>query len=148
MAATAVLEYLVRKYKCVQTPPRVRCPAQPDARAARRVHVFGVSHLLASLLPFHATVEFVRVVQICRLDGTVWKFLARMQETGATLPRAALVKVAAKQKARRVGGGRVGVDGSRTEESGLRVKGLKGGVKGREVKGGGFSTPLRIRPAP
>lgn len=67
---------------------------------ACRVHVHNVHDLLVCILPYHATAEFVKVVQICNLDGTIWTFLTKMQETGATVPRSALVKICAKQKVR------------------------------------------------
>lgn len=47
--------------------------------------------LVSTFLPFHQTPEFVRVVQLCHLEGSIWSFLKGMHSTGATLPRAALV---------------------------------------------------------
>jgi len=43
-------------------------------------------------LPYHATGEFVRLVQIMPLDGTIWAFLRPMQKSGAPLPRPVLVR--------------------------------------------------------
>ena len=60
--------------------------------------MLSVHTLLCSFLPYHGTAEFVRMVQICALDGTVWKFLSKMQETGSILPRTGLVKVCTKHK--------------------------------------------------
>ena len=48
--------------------------------------------LMVCALPYHATGEFVRLVQIMPLDGTVWAFLRPMQKSGAPLPRPVLVR--------------------------------------------------------
>jgi hypothetical protein len=63
-----------------------------------RVHVHNVHDLIVCILPYHATAEFAKVVQICNLDGTIWTFLGKMHETGSTVPRQALVKICSKQK--------------------------------------------------
>lgn len=47
---------------------------------------------MAAALPYHATNEFVRLVQICALKGTIWEWLAPIQESGASLPRPTLVQ--------------------------------------------------------
>lgn len=48
--------------------------------------------LLSAALPYHATNEFVRLVQILRLEGSPeFEFLRPMQESGAALPRSVLV---------------------------------------------------------
>lgn len=47
---------------------------------------------MACALPYHATVEFVRLVQIMPLDKTIWAFLRPMQKSGAPLPRPVLVQ--------------------------------------------------------
>ena len=43
-------------------------------------------------LPYHSANEFVRLVQVLRLESTVFEFLAPMQRSGASLPRPALVQ--------------------------------------------------------
>ena len=43
-------------------------------------------------LPYHATVEFVRLVQIMPLEKSIWTFLRPMQKSGAPLPRPVLVQ--------------------------------------------------------
>ena len=43
-------------------------------------------------LPYHSTPEFVRLVQICHLDNTVWAFLKPMQDSGSEMPRSVLIQ--------------------------------------------------------
>lgn len=43
-------------------------------------------------LPYHATNDFVRLVQILSLEGTPFQFLAPMQSSGAALHRSILVE--------------------------------------------------------
>jgi U3 small nucleolar RNA-associated protein 10 len=50
---------------------------------------------MLAALPYHATNEFVRLVQVLRLEGgsnRLWGFLAPMQQSGAALPREVLVQ--------------------------------------------------------
>lgn len=70
-AATKALEYLVRRF---------------------RVHECNVPDLMRAALPYHSTPEFVRLVQIARLEGTVFAFLEPMKASGAVLPRDLLVQ--------------------------------------------------------
>ena len=70
-AATKALEYLIRRFK---------------------IHVFNVDAAVACALPYHSTPEFVRLVQLCALDGTGFYFLAGVKATGAAPPRDQLVK--------------------------------------------------------
>lgn len=70
-AAFKALEYLVRRFN---------------------VHERNVAALMHAALPYHATNEFVRIVQILRLDGTPFAFLEPMQKSGAALPRETLVQ--------------------------------------------------------
>eukprot|EP00892_Ulva_mutabilis_P002157 jgi/Ulvmu1/11942/UM082_0021.1 len=70
-AATTVLEYLVRKY---------------------RIHEVNVGKVLACFAPYHATAEFARLVQISTISGTVFHFLEGTKNTGAVVPRTAIVK--------------------------------------------------------
>jgi|TARA_B100001142_G_scaffold324868_1_gene377369 U3 small nucleolar RNA-associated protein 10 len=65
------LEYLVRRYK---------------------VHVRNVDALIACALPYHCTPEFVKLVQLCALEGTSFYFLAKVKELGAAPPRSQLVQ--------------------------------------------------------
>ena len=71
----------------------------PGARAPRRINERNAEDAIASFLPFHSTGEFVRLVQICSVEGTRWEFLSGMKSTGATLPRSALVQLCGKNKA-------------------------------------------------
>ena len=48
--------------------------------------------LMAAALPYHATNQFVRVVQVTRIEHTIWAFLRPMQKSGAALPRSNLVQ--------------------------------------------------------
>ena len=48
--------------------------------------------LMTCALPYHATGEFVRLVQILPLAGTIWAFLRPLQKSGAPLPRPVLVR--------------------------------------------------------
>ncbi|GIL74166.1 hypothetical protein Vretimale_4805 [Volvox reticuliferus] len=63
-----VLEYLIRRY-----------------RANERY----VDSLMTAALPYHSTNEFVRLVQVLALGapGSLWGWLAKMQTSGASLPR-------------------------------------------------------------
>jgi U3 small nucleolar RNA-associated protein 10 len=56
-----------------------------------RVNELNVDMLMSCALPYHGTVQFVRLVQTMRLDG-IWAFLAPMQQSGAPLPRSSLVQ--------------------------------------------------------
>ena len=42
------------------------------------------------LLPYHATGQFVRAVQLMPLEGTMWAFLQPTQQSGAPVPRSSL----------------------------------------------------------
>jgi hypothetical protein len=64
------------------------------------VHVHNVDGLLTCMLPYHATPQFSRLVQICRLKDSIWSFLGKMQETGATLPRHAVAQICFENQAR------------------------------------------------
>ncbi|PRW61623.1 hypothetical protein C2E21_0211 [Chlorella sorokiniana] len=69
--AFKALEWLVRKY---------------------RVHERNVDDLMMAALPYHETEQFVRLVQILRLDPrSRWAFLEPMQHSGAPVPREVLV---------------------------------------------------------
>ncbi len=46
---------------------------------------------MACALPYHATLQFVRLAQTLRLIGP-WEWLAPMQRSGAPVPRASLVQ--------------------------------------------------------
>lgn len=71
-AAFKVLEYLIRKFE---------------------VNERNVGELMYAALPYHATNEFVRLVQTLHLDrGGIFAFLSPMQETGVALPRQLLVQ--------------------------------------------------------
>lgn len=61
-------------------------------RITRRCNEKNVSALFACALPYHATNEFVRLVQTMHIGHGAWSFLRKMQETGASMPRDALVK--------------------------------------------------------
>lgn len=78
--AFPVLEYLLRRYA---------------------VHEHNVDSLMLAALPFHATNQFVRLVQLMRLRGTLFEFLEPMQESGAALPRSTLVLRCLTDKVRR-----------------------------------------------
>ncbi|EFJ42549.1 hypothetical protein VOLCADRAFT_107183 [Volvox carteri f. nagariensis] len=66
--AFKALEYLIRRY-----------------RANER----NVDSLLTAALPYHSTNEFVRLVQTLAIGppGSLWGWLAKMQSSGASLPR-------------------------------------------------------------
>ncbi|GFR47970.1 hypothetical protein Agub_g9794, partial [Astrephomene gubernaculifera] len=67
-AAFKALEYLIRRYKA---------------------NVRNVDALMTAALPYHATNEFVRLVQVLALGapGSLWGWLSKMQTSGAALPR-------------------------------------------------------------
>ena len=57
-----------------------------------KVHVRNVDALIACALPYHCTPEFVKLVQLCALEGTSFYFLAKVKELGAAPPRSQLVQ--------------------------------------------------------
>ncbi|KAG2446493.1 hypothetical protein HYH02_008484 [Chlamydomonas schloesseri] len=77
--AFKALEYLIRRYKANER---------------------NVDALLTAALPYHATNEFVRLVQTLALGppGSLWGWLAKMQTSGASLPRDLLAQRAANDK--------------------------------------------------
>ena len=52
------------------------------------------------LLPYHTTGQFVRVVQLMPLEGTLWAFLQPTQQSGAPVPRSSLVQRCQRDQAR------------------------------------------------
>ena len=69
-AAFKSLEYLIRRYK---------------------IHVYNVNAAVTCALPYHSTPEFVKLVQLCNLEGTQFYFLKHVKEKGAAPPRDQLV---------------------------------------------------------
>jgi len=56
------------------------------------VHERNVDELMLAALPYHETEQFVRLVQILRLETrSCFAFLEPMQRSGAPLPRETLV---------------------------------------------------------
>jgi U3 small nucleolar RNA-associated protein 10 len=52
----------------------------------------NVEELMSAALPYHETEQFVRLVQILRLEPrSRWAFLEPMQQSGAPVPRESLV---------------------------------------------------------
>jgi U3 small nucleolar RNA-associated protein 10 len=73
-AAFKTLEYLIRRFK---------------------VNEMNIPALMHAALPYHATNEFVRLVQTLRLDNNnalLFTFLTPMQKSGVALPRELLVQ--------------------------------------------------------
>lgn len=50
----------------------------------------NVDALMRCGLPYHETVTFVRLVQVCQLKGGLWEWLKPMQQSGLSLPRPTL----------------------------------------------------------
>ncbi|KAJ7545476.1 hypothetical protein O6H91_09G122000 [Diphasiastrum complanatum] len=69
--AHQTLEYLIRRYK---------------------IHVYNVEDLCMSMIPYHETSIFVRILQILHLKKTCWAFLDGVKNSGAAPPRAVLVQ--------------------------------------------------------
>lgn len=69
--AFKALEYLIRRYNA---------------------HERNVTALMHAALPYHGSNEFVRLVQTLRLEGSEFAFLAPMQKSRVSLPRALLVQ--------------------------------------------------------
>jgi U3 small nucleolar RNA-associated protein 10 len=65
-SAQHALEYLIRKF---------------------HVHDHNVLSLLKAALPYHSTPEFFKLVRVCRIEGTMFSFLAPMREKGASFIR-------------------------------------------------------------
>ncbi|KXZ53244.1 hypothetical protein GPECTOR_7g1138 [Gonium pectorale] len=78
-AAFKALEYLIRRYKANER---------------------NVDALMVAALPYHATNEFVRLVQTLALGpaGSLWGWLAKMQSSGAALPRDLLARRCANER--------------------------------------------------
>ena len=69
-AAAKCLEYLIRRFK---------------------IHVYNVEAAVTCALPYHATPEFVKLVQLANLEGTSFYWLKGVKEKGAAPPRDGLV---------------------------------------------------------
>jgi hypothetical protein len=69
-AAAKCLEYLIRRFK---------------------IHVYNVEAAVTCALPYHATAEFVKLVQLANLEGTSFYWLEGVKEKGAAPPRDGLV---------------------------------------------------------
>ena len=69
-AAARCLEYLIRRFK---------------------IHVYNVEAAVTCALPYHATAEFVKLVQLAHLEGTSFYWLKGVKEKGAAPPRDGLV---------------------------------------------------------
>ena len=99
-ASTRALEYLVRRYKCVRRSrlARDQPPAATHAATSRaaRLHEYNVDAAITCALPYHATVQFVRLVQVLRVEGTCWTFLTAVKSEGAPPTRDALVACVAR----------------------------------------------------
>ena len=75
-AAARCLEYLIRRFK---------------------IHVYNVEAAVTCALPYHATAEFVKLVQLAHLEGTSFYWLKGVKEKGAAPPRDGLVARFARQ---------------------------------------------------
>ena len=69
-SSAKTLEYLIRRMK---------------------IHVFNVEQVITCALPYHSTAEFVKLVQLCNIDGTSFYWLQGVKEKGAAPPRDRLV---------------------------------------------------------
>jgi len=69
-AAARCLEYLIRRFK---------------------IHVYNVEAAVTCALPYHATAEFVKLVQLANLENTSFYWLKGVKEKGAAPPRDGLV---------------------------------------------------------
>ena len=71
-----IFEYLIRRFK---------------------VNVYNVDDVIASLLPYHETNQFVKVVQTRNFDNAKkFEWTRRVKESGAKVPREYLAKRVAK----------------------------------------------------
>ena len=74
-----IFEYLIRRFK---------------------VNVYNVDDVIASLLPYHETNQFVKVVQACNFENAKkFEWMRGVKESGAKVPREYLAKRVAKDKA-------------------------------------------------
>ncbi len=89
----------------MRAPARVpplhrRCAhADGDPSRTRRLHEYNVDAAVTCALPYHATVQFVRLVQVLRVEGTCWTFLSAVKSEGAPPTRDALVACIARNSA-------------------------------------------------
>lgn len=56
-----------------------------------KIHVLNVEQVITCALPYHSTAEFVKLVQLCNIDGTSFYWLQGVKEKGAAPPRDRLV---------------------------------------------------------
>jgi U3 small nucleolar RNA-associated protein 10 len=56
-----------------------------------KIHKTIEDELIFSLLPFHGTKYFIRLIMICKLDG-IWDFLVKSQRSGYVIQRRDIVK--------------------------------------------------------
>ncbi|XVE56436.1 hypothetical protein DITRI_Ditri04bG0009000 [Diplodiscus trichospermus] len=70
-ASLKTLEYLIRRYK---------------------IHVYNIEDLILSVLPYHDTHAFVRIVQLINTGNSKWKFLDGVKVSGAPPPRSVIVQ--------------------------------------------------------
>jgi hypothetical protein len=75
-------------------------PAPPPNPPPGRVHEHNLAALFAAALPYHATPEFARLAAVCGLKGTIWEWLAPIQDSGAPLPRPSLVQRCVRDRVR------------------------------------------------
>jgi len=79
MDGAYIFEYLIRRFK---------------------VNVYNVDDVIASLLPYHGTNQFVKVVQTCNFENAKkFEWMRGVKESGAKVPREYLAKRVAKDKA-------------------------------------------------
>lgn len=74
--------------------------SQPHQPLACRIHERHAQRTLAVFAPYHSTAEYSRLLQISRLEGTVFKVFKGTKSTGAVVPRVALVKCCCKDQVR------------------------------------------------
>ena len=77
---------------CVRTNLANGSVVLGSGRNICRIHQVHVARVLACFAPYHATAEFARLVQISVIGGTVFQFLEGTKQTGAVIPRTAIVK--------------------------------------------------------
>lgn len=84
---------------------------------------------MTAALPYHSTNEFVRLVQVMRLEGSrLWGFLAPMQQSGAAMPREVLVQRCVNDRVSEGDRSRVGAEASEGACLGVLLRGCRAKV--------------------
>eukprot|EP01038_Epipyxis_sp_PR26KG_P011017 gene11017-14796_t len=63
-----------------------------------RVHELNSELLISSMIVIHDSKLFGKIVQLSKIEGTMWNFLSNIKKTGSPLPRSVIVQVCLKNR--------------------------------------------------